>query len=61
MDTVERLCDNVAIVSDGKVVHEGTIGDLTESSSMRLEDVFIHAVGARSRQDHDALDWLGRR
>lgn len=58
MDTVERLCDRVAIVSDGRVARAGTVQDLTESSNVRLEDVFVDAVGAISHDAGDRLDWL---
>ena len=60
MDTVERLCDHVAIVSDGKVARAGTIDALTGSSSERLEDVFVDAVGATSHRTRESLAWLGQ-
>jgi len=59
MDTVERLCDEVAIVSAGKVVRSGTIAELVRRDQRRLEDIFIDAVGAQSARAEDALDWLG--
>jgi ABC-2 type transport system ATP-binding protein len=59
MDTVERLCDHVAIVSAGRVVRSGPVSALT--TSMRLEDVFIDAVGAPLQQGADGLDWLKTR
>jgi len=59
MDTVERLCDRVAIVSDGRVVCAGPVDELTTDSATRLEDVFIEAVGAGAAGASDALDWLG--
>ncbi len=60
MDTVERLCDHVAIVSAGRVVRAGPIGELTCASTVRLEDIFIDAVGATAGQARDSLDWLGQ-
>jgi ABC-2 type transport system ATP-binding protein len=43
MDTVERLCDHVAIVSAGRIVVHGSVDDVR--GGRRLEDVFIDAVG----------------
>jgi len=60
MDTVQRLCDHVAIVSSGRIVRAGPVKDLTSNDSVRLEDVFIEAVGAGAAQAGDALDWLGQ-
>lgn len=60
MDTVERLCDHVAIVSAGRVARSGPIEILTGSRTVRLEDIFIDAVGAISGQTGEALDWLGQ-
>ncbi len=55
MDTVERLCDHVAIVHAGRVVRSGPIDEV--SGGHRLEDVFIEAVGGRGG-GVGALDWL---
>lgn len=56
MDTVERLCDHVAIVNAGQVVRSGPVASLLASA--RLEDVFIEAVGATTRAGTGALDFL---
>jgi ABC-2 type transport system ATP-binding protein len=56
MDTVERLCDRVAIVSNGRVVRHGPVEELLREG--RLEDVFIDAVGATAVRADDALAWL---
>jgi ABC-2 type transport system ATP-binding protein len=56
MDTVERLCDHVAIVDAGRVVRAGPLAELVAGA--RLEDVFIEAVGAASRTAGDALAFL---
>lgn len=56
MDTVERLCDHVAIVHQGWIVRAGTVDEVR--GGRRLEDVFIEAVGGQ----HDLaghLGWLG--
>ncbi|KAG1648316.1 ABC transporter ATP-binding protein NatA [Nymphon striatum] len=60
MDTVERLCDHVAIVSAGKVERNGPIETLTDGGTTRLEDVFIDAVGASAEEAGDSLSWLAR-
>ena len=59
MDTVERLCDHVAVVSAGRVVRAGSVTALTAGSTTRLEDVFIEAVGATAGAAGEQLDWLG--
>lgn len=56
MDTVERLCDHVAIVNAGRVVAAGPVEVVR--GGRRLEDVFIDAVGGRISQ-HGDLGWLG--
>ena len=55
LEVVERLCDRVAIINEGKIVREGTMQEL-RSASETLEDVFVRVVGA----DHtfERLDWL---
>ena len=55
LEVVERLCDRVAIIHDGKLVKLGTMAEL-RTGSETLEDVFVRVVGA----DHPAetLDWL---
>ena len=58
MDTVERLCDHVAIVGLGRILQAGTVEQVRDGR--RLEDVFIEAVGGV----HDVggqLGWLGTR
>jgi ABC-2 type transport system ATP-binding protein len=55
METVQRLCDHVAIVHDGKVVAEGSTASVCNGRS--LEQAFIDSVDAGSRTMAD-LDWL---
>jgi ABC-2 type transport system ATP-binding protein len=55
MDTVERLCDHVALIHQGQVQLAGSIGEVL--GGRRLEDVFISAVGAADSPH--ALGWLG--
>ena len=56
METVERLCDHVAIVAAGQVVRAGTVVEVRDGRS--LEDAFIAAVGAPAERAA-SLDWLG--
>jgi ABC-2 type transport system ATP-binding protein len=56
MDTVEKVCDRVAIVHGGRIVAGGEIKELTKGRT--LEDVFVEAVGGRD-VDAGALEWLG--
>ncbi len=55
MDLVERLCDHVAVIHQGRVVASGPTERLR--NGRRLEEAFIDVVGA-SEVDHDALAWL---
>ena len=56
MDLVERLCDFVAVIHQGRVVASGRTEALR--NGRRLEEAFIDVVGA-SEVDHEALAWLG--
>jgi len=55
LEVVERLCDRVAIIHEGKVVIEGAMDDL-RAGSETLEDVFVRVVGAD--RAFARLDWL---
>src|SRR5437667_6498970 len=44
LEVVERLCDPVAIIHDGKTVTEGSMEEL-RGGSATLEDAFVRAVG----------------
>jgi ABC-2 type transport system ATP-binding protein len=55
LEVVERLCDRVAIIHDGKMVLAGTMADLRHGSET-LEDVFVRVVGAE--RSAESLDWL---
>jgi ABC-2 type transport system ATP-binding protein len=55
LEVVERLCDHVAIINDGKVVVEGTMDEL-RGASETLEDAFVRAVGVG--RTTETLDWL---
>jgi ABC-2 type transport system ATP-binding protein len=55
LEVVERLCDHVAIINEGKVVVEGTMDEL-RGASETLEDAFVRAVGVD--RTTETLDWL---
>jgi ABC-2 type transport system ATP-binding protein len=55
LEVVERLCDRVAIIDDGKIVTQGMLAEL-RTGSETLEDAFVRVVGAEHRTE--ALDWL---
>ncbi len=47
MSEVERLCDRVGIIHRGRLLAEGTVGDLrSEYREASLEDVFVRVVEA---------------
>src|SRR5450755_3853558 len=45
LEVVERLCDRVAIIHEGKLVLTSTMAEL-RTGSQTLEDVFVRVVGA---------------
>ena len=55
LEVVERLCDRVAIINQGKVVLSGTLAEL-RTGSETLEDVFVRAVGGV--RSAESLEWL---
>ena len=55
LEVVERLCDRVAIIQEGKLVLQGTMAEL-RSGAESLEDVFVRVVGADGPAE--TLDWL---
>jgi ABC-2 type transport system ATP-binding protein len=57
MDLVERMCDHVAVITNGRIVANGPIAALRNGG--RLEDAFIHLVGG-STISGDSLSWLGQ-
>lgn len=62
LETVERLCDDVAIIKAGKVAWRGEVGKLMSGGKLEsdgqqfdtLEALFLHLVGER----HTGLEWL---
>jgi ABC-2 type transport system ATP-binding protein len=55
LEVVERLCDRVAIIHEGKLLLEGSMAEL-RSGDETLEDVFVRLVGGERLVER--LDWL---
>ena len=55
LEVVERLCDRVAIIHEGKLALSGSMSDL-RTGSETLEDAFVRVVGAGHVRE--TLDWL---
>ena len=52
LEVVERLCDHVAIINDGKIVVDGTPWTNCAVLPMLWKTLFVRAVGVeRSRRD----------
>jgi ABC-2 type transport system ATP-binding protein len=56
LDVVERLCNVVAIINQGRIVIQGTMAELRQSQGGTLEDVFVTAVGGDRYSEK--LNWL---
>jgi ABC-2 type transport system ATP-binding protein len=59
LEIVERLCDHIGIINKGKLVAEGSIGELraAQGAPKSLEEIFLNLVGA-DRTQRFTLDWL---
>jgi ABC-2 type transport system ATP-binding protein len=55
METVERLCDRVAVMHQGRIVADGSIDEVRGGG--RLEEAFLDLVGAADA-DPGRLGWL---
>jgi ABC-2 type transport system ATP-binding protein len=55
LEVVERLCDHIAIINEGKIVTEGAIDEF-RSGTESLEDTFVRVVGAARMTE--SPDWL---
>jgi ABC-2 type transport system ATP-binding protein len=69
LEIVERLCTDIAIISQGKLVASGSLSELRRGievagdgqethGPMSLEDYFIHVVGGVHQTSDDVLHWL---
>jgi ABC-2 type transport system ATP-binding protein len=67
LEIVERLCTDIAVISEGRLVAAGPLAELRRGISVEgdesrgplsLEDYFIKVVGGTRDADADALHWL---
>lgn len=69
LEIVERLCSDIAIIAQGKLLAAGSLDDLRkgiqleddgkQAGPISLEDYFIHIVGGeRSTGEEEVLQWL---
>jgi ABC-2 type transport system ATP-binding protein len=69
LEIVERLCTDIAIISQGRLVAAGPLDQLRRGISvsgdgravgeqMSLEEYFIHVVGGVRQTHDDVLQWL---
>jgi ABC-2 type transport system ATP-binding protein len=58
LEVVERLCERLAIIDEGKLVLEGTMEELRAGGSAveTLEEIFVRTVGGEGSPDR--LEWL---
>jgi ABC-2 type transport system ATP-binding protein len=56
LEVVERLCDRVAIIHEGRLVTESSMQELRHGEES-LEDAFVRAVGVGVGRG-DTLAWL---
>jgi ABC-2 type transport system ATP-binding protein len=70
LEIVERLCSDIAIISQGKLLAAGSLaelrkgiqvdGDGQHTGPISLEEYFIHIVGGdRHSSEEEVLQWLG--
>lgn len=70
LEIVERLCSDIAIISQGKLLAAGSLdelrkgirvdGDGQQQGPISLEEYFIHIVGGdRNSSEEEVLQWLG--
>jgi ABC-2 type transport system ATP-binding protein len=69
LEIVERLCSDIAIISDGKLLAFGSLAELKQGIEVEgdgerrgpvsLEEYFIHLVGGdRPASEEEVLQWL---
>jgi ABC-2 type transport system ATP-binding protein len=54
MDLVQRMCDHVAVIANGRVLAAGTVDEVRGAQS--LQDRFVDLVGGRHRSE--GPEWL---
>lgn len=60
LEVVERLCDRIAIIHEGRLVAEGKLEELRAAAGAEgatLEELFVRTVGEHERSAGD-LSWL---
>jgi ABC-2 type transport system ATP-binding protein len=55
LEVVERLCDRVAIINEGRLVVDDTMANL-RTGAETLEDIFVRVVGGG--REREGLEWL---
>ena len=55
LEVVERLCERVGIIHEGKLIAEGRMQDM-RGTAETLEDAFVRALGVE--RETETLDWL---
>src|SRR5205814_1782716 len=55
LEVVERLCERVGIIHEGKLIAEGMMADMRGTADT-LEDAFVRALGME--RETETLDWL---
>lgn len=67
LEIVERLCSDIAIIAQGKLLASGSLNDLRKGIRLEddgqgpvsLEEYFIHVVGGtRTGSEEEVLQWL---
>ena len=67
LEIVERLCSDIAIIAQGKLLASGSLDELRKGIRLEgdgqgpvsLEEYFIHVVGGdRASSREEILDWL---
>lgn len=69
LEIVERLCSDIAIIAQGKLLASGSLDELRKGISVEgdgaqrgpvsLEEYFIHVVGGTRSTGDEVLQWLG--
>ena len=59
LETAERLCDEIGVIHEGRMVASGALADIRRLRQMgddaRLEDVFLQVVGAEKPKEPPAF------
>jgi len=66
LEIVERLCTDIAIIAQGKLLASGSLNELRKGirvegdgqGPVSLEEYFIHVVGGSRTGEEDRLQWL---